>query len=115
MIKFLLLTIAMLFIVPAWAEDKKKPPAPTTPEHRIGVMVLEIQAALKAPNDKKSLETIARYGTDTRYYVMIRGWLVQLLNGAESQLNATRDPDLKKKHQTKVTFLRKAIRRIDLE
>ena len=78
-------------------------------------MVIAIDAALKAPEDKKSLETIATYGTDSRHYVMIRGWMVQLLSGSESQLEATREPQLKQKHQRKVDFLRKVIRRIDLE
>lgn len=82
---------------------------------RIGAMVMEIDAALKAPDDAKSLETIVRYGTDSRHYVMIRGWLVQLLKGAESQHSASSDPELKAKHKASVDFLKKSIRRIDLE
>ncbi|MFC7338239.1 hypothetical protein ACFQY0_13680 [Haloferula chungangensis] len=84
-------------------------------EIRVGSMVLAIDAALKSPEKKESLETIARYGTDTRHYVMIRGWLSELLKGTESQLAATTDPELKAKHQQKADFLKKAIRRIDLE
>ena len=94
----------------ATAEDHGKP----SREYEIGVMVLEIEAALKAPGDE-SLATIVRYGTDSRHYVMIRGWLAQLLKGTESQRSAARDPDLKRKHQESVEFLKKAIRRIDLE
>lgn len=84
-------------------------------QRRIGTMVIEIDAALKKPADKASLETIARHGTDSRHYVMIRGWLNELLKGTESQLRAARDPALKQKHQQMADFLRKAIRRIDLE
>lgn len=82
---------------------------------RIGEMVQAIDAAIDAPENPDSLATIARYGTDTRYYVMIRGWLVQELRGVESQLEATRDPQLNAKFQQKAAFLRTAIRRIDLE
>lgn len=54
--------------------------------------------------DPRALETIAKHGTDSRYYVMIRGWLVQVKSGVESQLAATKDPGLKAKHQQRVTF-----------
>ncbi|MEP4077027.1 hypothetical protein [Haloferula sp.] len=84
-------------------------------ERRIGAMVIAIDAAIKEPTEKKSLETIVGYGTDSRHYVMIRGWMKELLNGSESQLSATKDAALKQKHQTKVDFLKKVIRRIDLE
>lgn len=89
--------------------------AQASKERRIGAMVIAIDSALKAPEDKKSLEIIVSYGTDSRHYVMIRGWMIELLKGSESQLNATRDPELKRKHQTKVHFLKKVIRRIDLD
>ena len=84
-------------------------------ERRIGEMVQSIDAAIAAPDDPESLATVTRYGTDTRYYVMIRGWLVQELQGVESQLEASRDPQLQAKFRQKADFLRTAIRRIDLE
>lgn len=90
-------------------------PDTATEQRRIGAMVIAIDAALKKPGDRASIETIARYGTDSRHYVMIRGWLNELLRGTESQLKASKEPALRKKHQQKADFLRKAIRRIDLE
>lgn len=98
-----------------------KEAAPPSPDQakaealRIGRMVMAVDAALKAPEKPDSLETIARYGTDSRHYVMIRGWLMLELQGVESQWQATREPQLKERHHQKVLFLRKAIRRIDLE
>ncbi|MCP5534819.1 MAG: hypothetical protein H7A51_01130 [Akkermansiaceae bacterium] len=92
------------------AEDVKQ-----SEEYKIGVMVQAIAAALKAPEKPASLETITAYGTDSRYYVMIRGWLSQEKQGTESQLNATRDPAKKAKFQQKVDFLGQCLRRIDLE
>lgn len=84
-------------------------------EYAIGVMVKSLDAAIAQPS-KASLNTISHYGTDSRYYVMIRGWLVQELQGAESQLSAYRqDDEIKTRQQDKVDFLKQAIRRIDLE
>ncbi len=98
---------------------------PTT--YQIGVMIEAISAALAKPTDPSSLETISQYGTDSRYYVMIRGWLVQELSGVQSQLDATlsaqsradsitaSDLETKQSFIDKVAFLQRAIRRIDLE
>jgi hypothetical protein len=109
------LTIALFALLAlagfARAEEKEEP----SEEYRIGAMVKAVAAALKAPEKPASLETIAEYGTLTDHYVMIRGWLVQELKGVESQLEATRDPRKKQPFEAKVRFLRKAIRRIDLE
>ncbi len=82
---------------------------------RIGSMVQEIQLALKKPNDKAALETIVKYGTDSRYYVMIRGWLHELLKGTQSQLETAKKSESQKKFQQRKSFLKQAIRRIDLE
>lgn len=87
--------------------------------YRVGIMVEEISDALTRPNDTESLVTISQYGTDSRYYVMIRGWLVQELAGVQSQLDASQtnesNSENKQKFIDKVTFLQQAIRRIDLE
>ncbi|ABZ78324.1 hypothetical protein Shal_3784 [Shewanella halifaxensis HAW-EB4] len=90
-------------------------------EYAIGVMVKSLGSAIKQPSDE-SLITITQYGTDSRYYVMVRGWLVQELQGVKSQLAAYRSDDLDNSHdahkaklQQRVDFLKQAIRRIDLE
>jgi len=88
-------------------------------------MVKALSRAIASPDAPDSLQIITRYGTDSRYYVMIRGWLVQELSGVQSQLDATKDHKTKD-HKTKddsaktalierVSFLTNAIRRIDLE
>ena len=84
-------------------------------EYAIGVMVKSLDNAIQHPS-ADALELISQYGTDSRYYVMIRGWLVQELQGANSQLAANRKEDMHKaKLQQRVDFLQQAIRRIDLE
>lgn len=83
--------------------------------YEIGIMVQELQLALNSPEDPDSLPTIQQYGTDSRYYTMIRGWLLQELLGSESQLRASRDQLYSEKFQEKTDFLKQAIRMIDLE
>lgn len=91
--------------------------------YQVGVMVEAISFALSKPNEASSLETISLYGTDSRYYVMIRGWLVQEQAGVQSQLDAIRSSgattaeqaQTKQKFIDKLAFLTLAIRRIDLE
>ena len=84
-------------------------------EYQIGVMVNAIDKAI-TDAQPDSLELIYQYGTDSRYYVMIRGWLVQELTGVQSQLDAHRQQDERRQQLAhKVSFLKQAIRRIDLE
>ena len=82
---------------------------------RVGLMVEEVQLAIITPESKQSLKTIQQYGTDSRYYLMIRGWLVQVASGVKSQLNAERDKRKKSALQARYNALQKAIRSIDLE
>lgn len=81
----------------------------------IGKMVQELQLAIDSPNDPNSLKTISFYGTDSRYYSMVRGWLFQELVGVESQLHASKTPSSIAKFQAHSDFLKKAIRMVDLE
>ena len=87
----------------------------TSEEYQIGVMVKRIAEAIDAPGKPESLQAIATFGTDSRYYVMIRGWLIQELSGVESQILAAQDDATNAKFRQKADFLEKSIRRIDLE
>ncbi|GLS89866.1 hypothetical protein GCM10007916_09330 [Psychromonas marina] len=82
--------------------------------YQIGVMVETLQQALKV-RDEQALQTIQLYGTDSRYYSMIRGWLFQELVAVESQLYASKNKPNSEKFQLKSNFLKQAIRLIDLE
>ena len=104
------LVLAALLAIPVMATESAQ-----SEEYAIGVMVKALDDAIQHPSDQ-SLSTITNYGTDSRYYVMIRGWLVQERQGAQSQLSAYRkDDNHRAKLQQKVDFLQQAIRRIDLE
>ena len=113
-LQVLLLTTILAFALPVSAIQ--------TTEHddyvkayEIGIMVQQFQLALAAPENANSLTTIKHYGTDSRYYSMIRGWLMQELNASESQLNASNEQLYIEKFQQKTDFLKQAIRMIDLE
>lgn len=86
----------------------------TTEAYQIGEMVQLVQAALDL-RDESSLQTIGLYGTDSRYYSMIRGWLFQELVGVESQMYASKDESRIEELQTHSDFLKESIRLIDLE
>jgi hypothetical protein len=113
-LQVLLLTTILAFSIPVSAVQ--------TTEHddyvhayEIGIMVQQLQIALAAPEDANSLTTIKQYGTDSRYYSMIRGWLMQELLASESQLSASDNQLYIDKFQQKADFLKQAIRMIDLE
>ncbi len=84
-------------------------------EYQIGVMVKRVAEAISTPGEPESLQAIVKYGTDSRYYVMIRGWLIQELSGVESQILAAQEDATSAKLRWKADFLEKSIRRIDLE
>ncbi|RTR40545.1 hypothetical protein EKG38_01080 [Shewanella canadensis] len=86
-----------------------------TEEYKIGVMIKALSRAIASPDEPDSLQIITQYGTDSRYYVMIRGWLVQVLSGVQSQLDANRNDNAQEILIERVDFLTQAIRRIDLE
>ncbi len=80
-----------------------------------GKMVSEVSLSLSDMDREGALDSIAEYGTDSRYYVLIRGWLKQELEGVESLLSVTKDDERRITLSKKQAFLRKAVRRIDLE
>ena len=81
-----------------------------------GQAITAVQWALDNYSDSTALDSVYRYGVDSRLYVMIRGWLVQELQGVQSILGST-PPTSKhyKKLQERESFLERSIQRIDLE
>ena len=80
----------------------------------LGTGVLEVANAISDPTRDGAMDAITTLGTDSRYYLMVRGWLVQQIAADRSILStgsgASRD-DLK----NRVAELQRAIRLIDLE
>lgn len=81
---------------------------------RVGRLVLAIRAVMDNPNLPNAMNTVVELGTDSRYYVVVRGWLNEQLRADQSILDARRD-DAPTKISERVLFLKRAIRAIDLE
>ncbi|MCP5078924.1 MAG: hypothetical protein GY951_12820 [Psychromonas sp.] len=113
MIKLIFIILPFLMISDAFAQ-KTIVPIATNETYQIGLMVQELQSALQA-RDEQALETIRLYGTDSRYYSMIRGWLFQELVAVESQLHGAKNKKSAQKFQDRSNFLKKAIILVDLE
>ena len=104
-----LLTLVVLFSV-SWSKDVESSTL------YYGSAVEAVQWALLNTTDPSALDSVYKYGNDTRLYVMIRGWLVQELSGVQSILSSTSpNGTTTKKLQGQQQFLERAIRRIDLE
>jgi len=80
----------------------------------LGQRVLAIAAAMRNPDAPGAMEAVLELGLDSRYYVMVRGWLAEQLRGDMSILQA-RNGDVSPQIAARIAFLEKAIRAIDLE
>jgi hypothetical protein len=90
--------------------------SPRNDEHALwlGRRVLAIAAAIHNPDAPGAMEAVLELGLDSRYYVMVRGWLAMQLLGDRSILQA-RNGDESPQITARIAFLEKAIRAIDLE
>lgn len=84
----------------------------------LGRQVLAVRQALKNPETPESLEAVTALGQDSRYYVMVRGWVLQHIQMAESY-RGTSDykdsPERRLEVEKKISALQNMLRRIDLE
>ena len=80
----------------------------------LGYRVLAIAAAIRNPDAPDALEAVVELGLDSRYYAMVRGWLVMQLRGDISIAQA-RNGNVSPQIAARIAFLEKAIRAIDLE
>ncbi|NJN47923.1 MAG: hypothetical protein HC808_17205 [Candidatus Competibacteraceae bacterium] len=87
-----------------------------TDEHALwlGRRVLAIAAAVRNPDAPDAMAAILELGLDSRYYVMVRGWLVAQLRG-DMSISQARNGDVSPQIAARIAFLEKAIRAIDLE
>ncbi|MEI6537859.1 MAG: hypothetical protein WCN98_21130 [Verrucomicrobiaceae bacterium] len=82
---------------------------------KLGREVLAVKKAIANPADPNSMNAIKELGLQTAYYTMVRGWLLQELSGSESIKSAQNPNTATPELDTKIAFLKKAIRAIDLE
>ena len=76
----LLLSLGTLAV----AQEKSKPaslPQEDQAALEIGRKVIAVRKAIQNPQSAMSMPAVTDLGRDQRYYVMVRGWLVQQLQG----------------------------------
>lgn len=81
---------------------------------RLGRKVLAVRAAIQDPEGPNAMEAIMDLGTDSRYYVLVRGWLAMQLQGDMSIIDANQD-EMRPEIRARIEFIQRAIRAIDLE
>ncbi len=81
---------------------------------RLGEWVMAAGAAISDPAIPGAMDAITRLGHDSRYYTMTRGWLVQVLQGNQSVLDAG-EAGSRPALEARQEFLRRALRAIDLD
>lgn len=80
----------------------------------LGERVLAVRAALEDPDMPGAMRAVVELGTDSRYYVMVRGWLAMQLQADLGIVEASRG-NVPASVAGRVEFLHQAIRAIDLE
>ena len=80
----------------------------------LGERVLAIRAALEDPDSPGALRAVVELGSDSRYYVMVRGWLAMQLQADIGIVEAS-GANVPASVASRVEFLQQAIRAIDLE
>ena len=80
----------------------------------LGRKVLAVREAIQNPGMPNAMQAVTDLGHDQRYYVMVRGWLLYQLQGDMSILDANKG-QTRDEIKTRINFLEKAIRAIDLE
>ncbi len=76
--------------------------------------VIAITQVIAQPNIPNALAIVTKLGHDSRYYTMVRGWLVQQLQNDRS-IHDAQGNQTSSNIQQRISFLQKAIRAIDLE
>lgn len=84
----------------------------------LGRQVLAVKQALENPEAPESMAAVTALGQDSRYYVMVRGWVVQHIQMAESFRGTSeykQSPDRQLEVEKKISAYQKLLRMIDLE
>ena len=107
-IPFLFFAVALLFNVQTTASDFQEKP------EILGQKILAVQQAIAHPDLPNSMPAILDLGHDSRYYILVRGWLAEKLRGDQSIATAMTD-ETPAELERRIEFLKTAIRAIDLE
>jgi hypothetical protein len=115
-----LMILAVVLLLPRGGITDDTPLEPVdrtqADEHALwlGHKVLAITEAIRHPESPVAMESVLALGRDSRYYVMVRGWLSMQLETDMSILQASQG-DVSPEVAARIAFLQQAIRAIDLE
>ena len=98
----------------SWAGGGADTPDCDREAARLGEQVIAVNAAIRDPNTADAMATITELGTDSRYYTMVRGWLMLAVQADQSIVDAS-EPGTRPNIEARISFLQQAIRAIDLE
>ena len=104
----------MLLASISWAGGGSDAPGCDREATRLGQQVIAVNAAIRDPNSADAMTAITELGTDSRYYTMVRGWLMLAVQGDQSIVDAS-EPGTRPDIEARIRFLQQAIRAIDLE
>ncbi len=103
-------------------EERRSPESRLSKEDvhalELGRKVIRVKSALKAPEKRASIDAVRELGLDSRYYVMVRGWILQHISMTESYKGTSvykESEQRRKEIDKRVLGLRKMLRAIDLE
>ncbi|MCU7959490.1 MAG: hypothetical protein KZQ58_05720 [gamma proteobacterium symbiont of Bathyaustriella thionipta] len=82
---------------------------------QLGLRIVAVQQALNHPAEPQSMQAVLDLGRDSRYYLMMRGWLSQQLQADRSILQQYRNNPAPGLIVERAHFVQRAIRMIDLE
>lgn len=118
----LILCMGAIFTLRAEEEHGEPAAATRTEQDRhaleVGRKVIRIKAALEHPEKKESMEAVRSLGLDSRYYVMVRGWIVQHINMTKSYRGTStykQSDERKKTIESRIVAYQRLLRAIDLE
>ena len=105
-----LLTFIALSISPAHAGGN----AAESEACKLGADIIKVAEAIRDPSREGALAEITTLGTDSRYYVLVRGWLKQQID-ADRSILSTGSGASREDLANRVAQLERAVRLIDLE
>lgn len=110
------IAFAFALLLPAISVASEPVDPSPADEHALwlGHRLLAIDAALRNPEAPNAIGTVLELGLDSRYYIMVRGWLVMQLRG-DMSISQARDGDVSPEIAARIEFLNQAIRALDLE
>ncbi len=106
-----------LLILPALTQSAfaQRITAENTRPCEAGDMLLQVAGILQSPAiDRQAYDTLVRFGTDTRYYILMRGWIQQTLALTQEKLQRS-NPEQRVVLQQKYRQLSRVLRHMDLE